>query len=49
MQKQIKSAGKRGFFSKKSVGSQTKDKFTLEDMLSFQKVPFAPLDFNLFS
>ncbi|ONM12496.1 Kinesin-like calmodulin binding protein [Zea mays] len=37
MQKQIHSAGKRGFFSKKSVGPQTREKFTLEDMLCFQK------------
>ncbi|EES13049.1 hypothetical protein BDA96_06G280500 [Sorghum bicolor] len=37
MQKQIHSAGKRGFFSKKSVGPQAREKFTLEDMLCFQK------------
>ncbi|PWZ40740.1 Kinesin-like protein KIN-14I [Zea mays] len=37
MQKQIHSAGKRGFFSKKPVGPQTREKFTLEDMLCFQK------------
>lgn len=40
MQKQIHSAGKRGFFSKKSVGPQAREKFTLEDMLCFQKDPF---------
>ncbi|CAI9110386.1 OLC1v1010396C1 [Oldenlandia corymbosa var. corymbosa] len=39
MQKQIHSAGKRGFFSKRSVGSQVREKFTFEDMLSFQKDP----------
>ncbi|XP_066349876.1 kinesin-like protein KIN-14I [Miscanthus floridulus] len=39
MQKQIHSAGKRGFFSKKSVGPQAREKFTLEDMLCFQKDP----------
>ncbi|MQL94013.1 hypothetical protein Taro_026663, partial [Colocasia esculenta] len=39
MQKQIQSAGKRGFFSKRSVGLQVKEKFTLEDMLCFQKDP----------
>ncbi|KAL5752236.1 hypothetical protein ACOSP7_022423 [Xanthoceras sorbifolium] len=39
MQKQIQSAGKRGFFLKKSVGSQVKEKFTFEDMLCFQKDP----------
>ncbi|XP_074560216.1 kinesin-like protein KIN-14I [Curcuma longa] len=39
MQKQIQSAGKRGFFSKKSVGPQVRKKFTLEDMLCFQKDP----------
>ncbi|KAL5557375.1 hypothetical protein UlMin_039611 [Ulmus minor] len=39
MQKQIHSAGKRGFFSKKSVGPQTREKFTFEDMLCFQKEP----------
>lgn len=38
MQKQIQSAGKRGFFSKKSVGLQVREKFTFEDMLCFQKV-----------
>lgn len=38
MQKQIHSAGKRGFFSKKSLGPQAREKFTLEDMLCFQKV-----------
>ncbi|KAJ6836328.1 kinesin-like protein KIN-14I [Iris pallida] len=37
MQKQ--SAGKRGFFSKKAVGPQVRDKFTMEDMLCFQKEP----------
>ncbi|GAV64881.1 Kinesin domain-containing protein/FERM_M domain-containing protein/MyTH4 domain-containing protein/FERM_N domain-containing protein [Cephalotus follicularis] len=39
MQKQIQSAGKRGFFSKKPVGSQVREKFTFEDMLCFQKDP----------
>ncbi|KAK7846720.1 kinesin-like protein kin-14e [Quercus suber] len=39
MQKQIQSAGKRGFFSKKSVGLQVREKFTFEDMLCFQKDP----------
>ncbi|KAI8031386.1 Kinesin-like protein KIN-14I [Camellia lanceoleosa] len=39
MQKQIHSAGKRGFFSKKSVGPQVREKFTFEDMLCFQKDP----------
>ncbi|XP_058073306.1 kinesin-like protein KIN-14I [Magnolia sinica] len=39
MQKQIQSAGKRGFFSKRSVGPQVREKFTLEDMLCFQKDP----------
>ncbi|GMY39620.1 kinesin-like protein KIN-14E, partial [Fagus crenata] len=39
MQKQIQSAGKRGFFSKKSVGPQVRERFTFEDMLSFQKDP----------
>ncbi|KAL6844152.1 hypothetical protein ACP4OV_025825 [Aristida adscensionis] len=39
MQKQIHSGGKRGFFSKKSVGPQAREKFTLEDMLCFQKDP----------
>jgi len=38
MQKQIQSAGKRGFFSKKAVGPQIREKFTVEDMLCFQKV-----------
>ncbi|KAG5007702.1 hypothetical protein JHK82_025625 [Glycine max] len=39
MQKQIQSAGKRGFFSKRSVGPQVREKITFEDMLSFQKDP----------
>ncbi|CAB4318403.1 unnamed protein product [Prunus armeniaca] len=39
MQKQIQSAGKRGFFTKKSVGPQPREKFTFEDMLCFQKDP----------
>ncbi|XP_022859795.1 kinesin-like protein KIN-14E [Olea europaea var. sylvestris] len=39
MQKQIHSAGKRGFFSKRTSGSQTREKFTFEDMLCFQKDP----------
>ncbi|XP_022739576.1 kinesin-like protein KIN-14E isoform X2 [Durio zibethinus] len=39
MQKQINSSGKRSFFSKKSVGSQVREKFTFEDMLCFQKDP----------
>ncbi|KAF5745100.1 putative calmodulin binding protein [Tripterygium wilfordii] len=39
MQKQIQSAGKRGFFSKKSLGPQVPGKFTFEDMLCFQKEP----------
>ncbi|XAR73644.1 Minus-end-directed kinesin ATPase [Bertholletia excelsa] len=39
MQKQIQSSGKRGFFSKKSVGPQVREKFTFEDMLCFQKDP----------
>ncbi|GAB4848357.1 Kinesin-like protein KIN-14E [Ancistrocladus abbreviatus] len=39
MQKQIHSAGKRGFFSKKSSGPQSREKFTFEDMLCFQKDP----------
>ncbi|XP_009415372.2 kinesin-like protein KIN-14I isoform X4 [Musa acuminata AAA Group] len=39
MQKQMQSAGKRGFFSKKSVGPQVREKYTLEDMLCFQKDP----------
>jgi hypothetical protein len=43
MQKQIHSAGKRGFFSKKSVGPQAREKFTLEDMLCFQKVMMSNL------
>ncbi|XP_027346242.1 kinesin-like protein KIN-14I [Abrus precatorius] len=48
MQKQIQSAGKRGFFSKRSVGPQVQEKFTFEDMLSFQKdpIPTALLKIN---
>ncbi|KAF7809533.1 kinesin-like protein KIN-14I [Senna tora] len=39
MQKQIHSAGKRGFFSKRSVGPQVREKYTFEEMLCFQKDP----------
>ncbi|KAK8716899.1 hypothetical protein V6N13_044190 [Hibiscus sabdariffa] len=39
MQKQINSSGKRSFFSKKSVSTQVREKFTFEDMLCFQKEP----------
>ncbi|CAK9321347.1 unnamed protein product [Citrullus colocynthis] len=39
MHKQIHSSGKRGFFSKRSVGPQIREKFTFEDMLCFQKDP----------
>nr|GLL19033.1 kinesin-like protein KIN-14E isoform X1 [Ipomoea trifida] len=48
MQKQIHSAGKRGFFSKKSVGPQVREKFTFEDMLSFQRetIPTSVLKIN---
>jgi hypothetical protein len=38
MHKQIQSSGKRGFFSKRSSDPQAREKFTFEDMLSFQKV-----------
>lgn len=41
MQKQIQSAGKRGFFSKRSVGPQVREKFTFEDMMCFQRVIYA--------
>ncbi|XP_019421437.1 PREDICTED: kinesin-like calmodulin-binding protein homolog isoform X2 [Lupinus angustifolius] len=39
MQKQIQSAGKRGFFSRRSVGPQVRERFTIKDMLCFQKDP----------
>ncbi|KAL7223647.1 hypothetical protein ACSBR1_025158 [Camellia fascicularis] len=39
MQKQIQSAGKRGFFSKRSAGTEVQEKFTFEDMMCFQKDP----------
>ncbi|XP_061355130.1 kinesin-like protein KIN-14E isoform X1 [Gastrolobium bilobum] len=39
MQKQIQSAGKRGLFSKRSIGTQVREKFTFEDMMCFQKDP----------
>ncbi|CAL5326626.1 unnamed protein product [Camellia sinensis] len=39
MQKQIQSAGKRGFFSKRSAGTEVREKFTFEDMMCFQKDP----------
>lgn len=39
MHKQIHSSGKRSFFSKKPSGPQTREKFTFEDMLCFQKDP----------
>ncbi|CAL5197355.1 unnamed protein product [Lathyrus oleraceus] len=48
MHKQIQSAGKRGFFSKRSSDPQAREKFTFEDMLSFQKdpIPTALLKIN---
>nr|AFK13155.1 zwichel [Gossypium arboreum] len=49
MQKQINSSGKRSFFSKKSVGTQVREKFTFEDMLCFQKqdpIPTSLLKIN---
>eukprot|EP01018_Ginkgo_biloba_P020176 Gb_23073 [translate_table: standard] len=39
MQKQLQSRGIRGFFSKKSLTSQGREKFTLEDMFCFQRDP----------
>ncbi|GAB2279343.1 Kinesin-like protein KIN-14E [Dionaea muscipula] len=39
MHKQIQSAGKHRFFSKRSSGPQIGEKFTIEDMLCFQKDP----------
>ncbi|KAG6385832.1 hypothetical protein SASPL_154713 [Salvia splendens] len=39
MQKQLNSAGKRGFFSRRTSGTQVREKFTFEDMLCFQKEP----------
>ncbi|KAL8151891.1 LOW QUALITY PROTEIN: hypothetical protein V2J09_021699 [Rumex salicifolius] len=39
MQKQMQSSGKRGLFSKRSSGPQSREKFTFEDMLCFQKDP----------
>ncbi|CAJ2635980.1 unnamed protein product [Trifolium pratense] len=48
MHKQIQSSGKRGFFSKRSSDPQAREKFTFEDMLSFQKdpIPTALLKIN---
>ncbi|KAK8964762.1 hypothetical protein KSP40_PGU008236 [Platanthera guangdongensis] len=39
MQKQLNSPGRLGFFLKKSVGPTISEKFTLVDMLCFQKDP----------
>ncbi|GAB2260134.1 hypothetical protein Droror1_Dr00010989 [Drosera rotundifolia] len=39
MEKQIQSAGRRGFLSKRSSSPQNQEKFTFEDMLCFQKDP----------
>ncbi|KAK6916933.1 MyTH4 domain [Dillenia turbinata] len=39
MHKQIQSGSRRGFFSKRSVGPQVREKFTFEDMMCFQKDP----------
>lgn len=39
MQKMIQTGGRRSFFGKKLL-SPGRDKFTLEDMLSFQRVKF---------
>lgn len=40
MQKQMQSSGKRGLFSKRPTGPQSREKFTFEDMLCFQKVHY---------
>lgn len=47
MQKQIQSAGKRSFFSKRSVGPQVREKFTFEDMLCFQRVSLSRLQMQV--
>ncbi|GAB2282924.1 Kinesin-like protein KIN-14E, variant 2 [Dionaea muscipula] len=39
MEKQIQSAGRRGFLSKRSSSLQNQEKFTFVDMLCFQKDP----------
>eukprot|EP00249_Psilotum_nudum_P003559 c17004_g1_i1 orf=758-1918(+) len=39
MQKQLQTGGKRGFFSRRSVTPQGRDKYTIEDMLCFQREP----------
>ncbi|KAJ7544255.1 hypothetical protein O6H91_09G070900 [Diphasiastrum complanatum] len=39
MRKQLQTGVKRGFFSKKSVAPQGRDKYDVEDMLSFQREP----------
>ncbi|CAM6126245.1 unnamed protein product [Calypogeia fissa] len=39
MQKQLQAGGRRSFFGKKAVAPQGRDKYTLEDMLCFQREP----------
>ncbi|KAG0610249.1 hypothetical protein M758_7G050400 [Ceratodon purpureus] len=39
MHRQLQSGGKRSFFGKRAVAPQGRDKYTIEDMLSFQREP----------
>lgn len=38
MHRQLQSGGKRSFFGKRAVAPQGRDKYTVEDMLCFQRV-----------
>ena len=40
MHRQLQSGGKRSFFGKRAVAPQGRDKYTIEDMLSFQRVQY---------
>ncbi|XP_024397614.1 kinesin-like protein KIN-14I isoform X2 [Physcomitrium patens] len=39
MHRQLQSGGKRSFFGKRAVAPQNRDKYTVEDMLCFQREP----------
>jgi hypothetical protein len=40
MHRQLQSGGKRSFFGKRAVAPQGRDKYSIEDMLSFQRVQY---------
>jgi hypothetical protein len=40
MHRQLQNGGKRSFFGKRAVNPQGRDKYTIEDMLCFQRVHY---------